>query len=211
MGRMPEAGNGQRVHVFLPALRFDTCLEFQTRDVLGRRRWCRLPTPETSSEGSGWVATLQAKALLQSKVPSNAAVARAMRRGLPSLGPGDFMVLMAAIDRQLQARWHPGLEGCQFALAGLTQPVMLACLSSSHGVRWALVVGSDQSVDRVPDRPNEPVSPTRDGLLLLDSRLAAPWGTAYNARFAIGDSRWRGLDGEAEHCELLGLVELRLR
>lgn len=211
MGRAPEAGTGRRIHVFLPALRFDTCLEFQTRDVLGRKRWGRLPTPETSSEGSGWVATLQARVLLQGRVPSNEAVARATRPGLPGLSPGDFMVRMAAIDRHLQARWHPGREGCRLASAGLRQPVVLACLSGSHGVHWTLVVGWEQSVDRVPDRPNEPVSPTRDGLLLLDCRLGAPWGTAYNARFVIGESRWSGLDGEVERCELLGLVELRLR
>ncbi|RZL68718.1 MAG: hypothetical protein EOP77_00315 [Variovorax sp.] len=211
MGRAPEAGNGQRIHIFLPALRFDTGLEFQTRDVLGRKRWCRLPTPETSSEGSGWLATLQAKALLQDRVPSNDAVARATRPGLPGLGPGDFMVRMATIDRHLQARWRPGLKGCRFTPAGLAQPVVLACLSGSHGVRWALVVGWEQCVHRMPDRPKEPVSSACDGLLLLDSQQAAPWGTAYNARFVICDNRWRGLDGEVERCELLGLVELRLR
>ncbi|TPG23465.1 hypothetical protein [Variovorax guangxiensis] len=201
MARAAETEAAQRVHVFLGALRFDTRLQFQTRDAIGRRAWRELPTPETSPDGSGWVALLQAAALVRGKSPTLRAIARATLAGLPMLTPGDFMVRIPALEKGVQARWHPGSQGLKLP-PDFYGPA-LACLSGARGISWALVVGWEQAAQGTTKNP--------EGLLLLDPRLAAPWGTAYNARLLLGQGRWRGLDGEVQRCELLGLVDLSAR
>lgn len=200
-----EADIQGRVHVFRPELRFETQLQFRVRDALGLKAWRNLPTPETSPQGSGRVALMHAAALVRGKLPTPQAFARATRAAMPTLTPGDLLVRLPAFERGLQARWHPGAS--VFLSSPMDGGPALACLSGVHGLTWALVVGWAQT-----PRKASGVSPPRiEGLLLLDPRLAAPWGTAYNARFLPGESRWRGLDGEVQRCELLGLVELSAR
>lgn len=204
MRRAVEAGGSRHLHLFEPGIRFDTQLEFWTGDAVGRKAWRKLPTPETSREGSGWVALMQAAALLRGKVPGAKAIARATRADLPPLAPGDFLVRMSALANGIEARWrpsnpHPSGEAVR----------TIACLSGTQGVSWALVVGWEQVQPSAEDLGRGSMAAPVNALLLLDPRIAAPWATAYNARLLLSTNRWLGLDGEVQTCELMGLIELR--
>lgn len=205
MARPIESSIQGQVHVFRPELRFETQLQFRVRDALGRRAWRNLPTLETSPQGSGRVALMQAAALVRGKLPTPQALARASRARTPTLTLGDLLVRLPAFEKGLQARWHP--DASLLLSSPSDAGPVLACLSGVQGLSWALVVGWVQ----MPRKTSGVSSPDTDGLLLLDPRLAAPWGNAYNARFLPGESRWRGLDGEVQRCELLGLAELSAR
>jgi hypothetical protein len=206
MARAVEADAGARLHLFVPGIRFDTQLRFLTRDALGRRAWRNLPTPQTSLEGSGWVALMQATALLKGRMPTAQAISRAMRDGLPTLAPGDFLVRMPALADGLEARWRPGSANPPVEGAGA-----IACLSGPYGISWALVVGWERAHYGVEERGQRTEAAQPKALLLLDPRLTGPWATAYNARLLLSENRWLGLDGEAQRCELMGLIELRVR
>lgn len=197
-----EASADQRTHVFTSGIRFDTHLEFRTSGVLGRRLWRALPAPETSAEGSGWVALMQARSLLLGRLPAQQEIKRVSLRDQLALVPGDFLVRLPVIANDLSVRWRPGCEGLQPAHQASQT---LACLSDADGLRWALVVGWELAKEPGADGAQT------SALLLLDSRLAGPWATGYNARMHPVKRRWLGLDGETLDCELLGLMELRAR
>ena len=195
----PPADAPGLVHTFAAGLRFDGELSFLARLPFGRTAWRRLPTLETSPEGSGLAALLQAEALLTSREPSARALRRVSQPGRPAMVPGDCLLRLPELAPDLVARWHPGRTLLQ-ADEPMCCPA-LACLAGREGMRWALVTGVELAIGEEEPCPR--------ALLLLDPRLPAPWATGYNARLLLDRDRWQGLDGEVQATGLLGLIELR--
>ncbi|MBN8747179.1 MAG: hypothetical protein J0I65_06680 [Variovorax sp.] len=198
----PVAEPPRLEHRFVPGLRFEKEVQFLAAGRWGRSVWKPLPAPETPREASGWVALMQAHALLSGSMPAPAQIAQLERDDLPALAPGDLLLRAPELAPDLRVEWQtvaPRMDARR--LLDRPNAVRLACLANREGPSWALVVGLE--VELRPDGERA------RALLLLDPRLAAPWATGYNARQFLAKDQWQGLDGEIRETGLLGLIDLR--
>ncbi|MBS0429932.1 MAG: hypothetical protein JSR41_21830 [Proteobacteria bacterium] len=189
-------------HRFVPGLRFEKELQFVAAGRWGRSVWKPLPAPETPREASGWMALMQARALLFGTMPPPAQIAQLESDVLPALAPGDLLLRAPDLTPDMRVEWQTAAPRIDARLL-LDRPnaVRLACLANREGPSWALVVGLEVELRPEAERAR--------ALLLLDPRLAAPWATGYNARQLLAKDQWQGLDGEIREAGLLGLIELR--
>lgn len=185
----------------MPGLRFEKELQFPAAGRWGRSVWKRLPAMEAPRAASGWVALMQAQALLSGTMPPPAQMAQLEQLDLPALAPGDLVLRAPELVQSLRVEWQTAASRIN-ARRLLDRPnaVRLACLANREGPSWALVVGLEIELRQGAEFPR--------ALLLLDPRLAAPWATGYNARQFLGKDQWQGLDGEVRATGLLGLIEL---
>lgn len=193
----PAADAPALMHTFASGLRFDTELQFLARLSSGATAWRRLPTPETSVEGSEAVALMQAEAVVAGREPS----VQTLRRATRTLATDDLLRHLPELAPHLSARWHPGQS-----LLRADEPrccPALACWTGPQGAVWVLVTGVELEIRAGEVHPK--------ALLLLDPRMPAPWAVGYNARLTPDRNQWQGLDGEVEAADLLGIVELQPR